>query len=376
MKKIHTLTSFLVAGSLMFSSIGNAIACTALSVTDVKGNLYYGRTMELNFNQPIPSSLTYMPANTKVESATPSGSHGMVFNTKYPVLGMSVNMVPGAKQPLILDGMNDQGLGLSANAFLNAATPPLGNDSAKIMSTNDIGAWILGNFKTVTELKAAISSDNTQFWLPKLPILGNLASPLHYIVFDKLGNSLVIEFVNGKKNIYDNPVGVMTNGPEFPWHLTNLSNYTQNNVDKNTGQLGKLKLQTQDGGIALAALPSAQTSQGRFVKAAFYTNYVQKGKTPDEAINLLGHIMNNFDRPNNLTVDPAGGVGDGGPTKTLTSEVTQWTVMGDLSRNQYYVRSINALNWTVIDMAALKNITEIKTISTYKVDQVNANAIR
>ena len=186
----------------------------------------------------------------------------------------------------------------------------------------------------------------------------------------------MIEFANGKKNVYDNPVGVMTNGPEFPWHLTNLSNYTQSNVDKNTGQLGKLKLQTQDSGIALTALPSAQTSQGRFVKAAFYANYVQKGKTPDEAINLLGHIMNNFDRPNNLTVDPAGGIGDGGATKTITSEVTQWSVMGDLSRSQYYVRSINALNWTVIDMAALKNVTEIKTISTYKVDQVNANAIR
>lgn len=50
--------------------------------------------------------------------------------------------------------------------------------------------------------------------------------------------------------------------------------------------------------------------------------------------------------------------------------------MGDLSRSQYYVRSINALNWTVIDMADLKNVTQMKTISTYKVDQVNANAIR
>ena len=72
----------------------------------------------------------------------------------------------------------------------------------------------------------------------------------------------------------------------------------------------------------------------------------------------------------------AGGVGDGGPTKTNSSEVTQWSVMGDLSRGQYYVRSINALNWSVIDMADLKNVTQIKTISTYKVDKINANAIR
>jgi len=376
MKNIKKLTGLLAIASLIFSSIGNSFACTALSVTDINGNMYFGRTMELNFSQPLPSSLTYMPADTQIESVTPSGTQGMVFKTKYAVLGMTVPFVPGAKQPSILDGMNDQGLGLSINAFLDSSAPPLGNNPAKIMSNNDIGAWILGNFKTVSEVKSAVLSDDVQFWLPRMPILGNLASPLHYLVYDKAGNSVVIEFMNGKKYVYDNPVGVMTNGPEFPWHLTNLNNYTQNNINKNTGQLGKLKLQTQDGGIALTALPSAETGTGRFVKAAFYVNYVQKGKTPDEAINLLAHTMNNFDRPNNLTIDPAGGVGDGGPTKTNSSEVTQWTVMGDLSRGQYYVRSINALNWSVIDMADLKNITQIKTISTYKVDKINANAIR
>ena len=374
MKNIKSLGSLLVAGSLVFSSIGNAIACTALMVTDVKGNGYYGRTMELPYTLPIPSSLTYMPAATKVESITPSGAQGMVFSTKYAILAMTGNLVGGTKLPLLLDGMNDQGLSFSANAMIPASTPPVGNDPKKILSVNDFGTWILGNHKTVAEVKAAMLSDNTEFWLPKTAFLGNLALPLHFAIFDKAGNGLVIEFVNNKKNVYDNPVNVMTNFPEFPWHLTNLNNYTQDNVNKNTGQLGKLKLQTADAGIALTALPSSQTATGRFVKAAFYSNYVQKGKTPDEQINLLAHIMNNFDRPNDLTVDPAGSAGDGGKAKTTSSEVTQWTTMGDLAGGKLYVRSINALNWAVIDMAKLKNMTQIKSISTYQIDKVGADA--
>ena len=82
--------------------------------------------------------------------------------------------------------------------------------------------------------------------------------------------------------------------------------------------------------------------------------------------------MNNFDRPKDLTVDDAGGVGDGTRTKAISSEVTVWTVMNDLSRNLYYLRTINALTWSVIDMKQLKEIKTIKSISTNDVDKSGA----
>jgi penicillin V acylase-like amidase (Ntn superfamily) len=372
MKKIKSIVSLLLAGSLIFSSIGNAIACTALVITDVNGNAYHGRTME--FSMQIPTMMTYVPLGSKIESVTAAGAKGLTFNTKYAILGMTGDMVPGAKQPLIFEGANDQGLSFSLNEFNGVSAPAVGNDASKILSMNDFGSWILGNFKTVAEAKAALLSNNTQFWLPNVPMTGNVALPGHYAIFDKKGNGLVVEFVNNKMNVYDNLVGVMTNVPEFPWHVTNLNNYTFTNVDKNTGKLGKQPLQTADAGIALTGLPSSQTATGRFVKAAFYANYVKKGKTPDESINLLAHIMNNFDRPQDLTIDPPGGVGDGPRGNKSSSEVTQWTTMNDLSRNLTYVRSINAINWTVVDMKKLKDVKQMKSVSTYDVDQAGADA--
>lgn len=366
------LIGLLISISIAFGSISSSIACTTLMVADINGNAYHGRTMEFSFL--IPTSMTYFPAGSKIESSTPSGKQGKTFDTKYGFISMSIPAIPNAKQPVVAEGANDQGLSFSANVLNNSSNPPIGNDSTKILSVADLGSWILGNFKSVAELKAAMQGNETEFWLPPVPILGNALVPLHYAVFDKKGGSLVIEFINNKKNVYDNPVNVMTNGPEFPWHLENLSNYTFTNLDKNTGQLGKLKLTTQDAGIALTGLPSAQTSQGRFVKAAFYVNYVRKAKSPDEAVTTLAHIMNNFDRPYDLTVDGAGGVGDGPRSKSLSSEITAWTVLNDLSRNLFYTRSINAMNWSVIDINKLKDVRQIKTVSTYDINKAGADA--
>jgi choloylglycine hydrolase len=234
----------------------------------------------------------------------------------------------------------------------------------------------LGNFKSVEEVKQAMANGQTEIWVPVSPLDPKAPLPLHYAINDKTGNSIVVEFTDGKAHVYDNPVGVLTNGPFFPWHLQNLQNYTFSNVDKNTGQLGKLKLATQDGGIALTALPSAQTSQGRFVKAAFYANYVRKAKTPDEAVTTLAHLMNNFDRPYDLTVDEAGGTGDGVRSSGTSSEVTTWTTLQDLSRNLLYFRSIEAMNWAVIDMAKLKDVKQIKTVSTSDVDRAGADSFK
>ena len=371
MKKL--LTALLVIAALLLQ-VPAAQACTSIMVTDASGRAYHGRTLE--YSSLLPMGMTYFPAGTKVISSTPSGAQGLMFDTKYSILGMSFQIMPSAKQVSFAEGINDQGVSLTANWLTGTDSPDVGKDAARILAANDLGTWVLGNFKTVAEVKEAMTSGKTDFWVPVSQLDPSAPLPLHYAIHDKTGNSIVVEFTDGKANVYDNPVGVMTNGPFFPWHLTNLQNYTFSNVNKDTAQLGKLKIATQDGGIALSALPSAETSQGRFVKAAFYANYVRKAETPDEAVVTLAHLMNNFDRPYDLTVDEAGGTGDGVRSSNASSEVTVWTTLQDLSRNLLYFRSIGAMNWAVIDMNKLKDVKEVKSISTSDVDKAGADSFK
>ena len=363
----------LTALSLICAPVGQALACTSILVTDDSGRAYHGRTLE--YYSMLPMEMTYLPAGIRVVSATPSGGQGLSFDTKYAILAMAANVVPTAKQATIADGSNDLGLTFSANWLKGTVSPTVAPDAKSILAANDLGMWVLGNFKTVEEVKQALTNGNVDIWVPDSILEANTPLPLHYAINDKTGGSIVVEFLDGRTNVYDNPVGVLTNGPEFSWHLKNLQNYTFTNVDKNTGQLGRLKLQTQDGGNALTALPSAETSQGRFVKAAFYANYVRKGKNPDEAVVTLAHIMNNFDRPVDLSKDEGTTSGDGVSTTTV-SEATIWTVVRDLSRNLVYFRSIEAMNWSVIDMNKLKDVKEIKKASVFDINQAGADAYK
>jgi penicillin V acylase-like amidase (Ntn superfamily) len=109
------------------------------------------------------------------------------------------------------------------------------------------------------------------------------------------------------------------------------------------------------------------------VKAAFFTNYVRKAKTPAEAIQTLSHVINNFDRPYDLSVDlPTGGVGaEGGDPNATSSEVTLFTTMNDLAQNQFYIRPINAINFSKIDLRKLAGVKEVKKVSLDQVAQLN-----
>jgi choloylglycine hydrolase len=211
-----------------------------------------------------------------------------------------------------------------------------------------------------------------EIWLPRIASMDNFIAPLHFALYDKQGGAIVIEFTNGKTEVYDNPVRVMTNDPPFPWHLTNMNNYAYlTNIDKNVGQFNKLKVTATDSGSAQAGLPSIETSVGRFVKAAYYSNFVTKAKTPDQALITLGHVMNNFDRPKGISSDLPGTASKAEATASgkVSSENTYFTVMNDLSRGHFYIRTINGINYAKFDITQLK---DLKKLTVVRFSEVNA----
>jgi penicillin V acylase-like amidase (Ntn superfamily) len=365
MKKIKSVVSLLVAGSFIFFSIANSIACTVLIIHDANGATYQGRTNEFAGMQP--DRLVYFPAGTQIVSVKPNGDQGLSFNTKYAILGATLHgMTPNAKQDTLHEAVNDQGMTFTVNAFTANKSAQLDANAQNVLSIVDVGHWALGNFQNVAQVKQALQNKEVSIWLPKIAIMGNLEAPVHFALFDKTGAGIVLEFMNGQVQVYDNEVGVMTNYPPFPWHLENINNYAHlTNVDKNTGQFGKVKVTAFDSGNALASLPSSQTSPDRFIKAAYYSTYIEKAKTPKLAIQNLAHVMNNFDRPMNISIDLPGTAnsGEGPPSKEPTSEATYFTVLNDLANHKYYIRTINAINYSSFDLNKLSSLKQVTVVS-------------
>lgn len=356
--------------------------CTSLIYRDNANKVYFGRTLELTSD--LPYQIVYIPAGVPFSSEI-EGHPAFEFSGKHAFIAVTMpGRVPTKEQPLglndlkSLEGMNDKGLTFSLLSYPTASGPQAAVDATRaVLSASDLGSWALSQFATVAELKTALTAQPVL--LEALALLGGIQSPFHYVVHDATGAAFVIEFNLGVMKVYDNPVGVMTNGPEFSWHLTNLCNYTfLSNVDKSSGSFGGLKVNQPDSGIATAGLPSSSTSVGRFVRAAYYAQYTEKADTPDRAVQTLAHVMNNFDRPRGVSIDYPNGEDSHLEVAGLTpdsatayaTEFTSWTNLSDLDRKVFFLRTYRSINFAAFDLSELAGLDGPRILSIDHMDNL------
>ncbi|HST58787.1 MAG TPA: linear amide C-N hydrolase, partial [Longimicrobium sp.] len=166
--------------------------------------------------------------------------------------------------PTFNDGINTAGLSIGGLWFApgtefpppSTATPPPANQ----LSYFDFPAWVLGSFATVQEFLTGFA----EIRVVGPPESSKLYVPLHYIVTDDTGQSVVVEFIGGRAVHYPSDRGVLTNWPSYDWHTTNVQNYYHlTPFGSTTSATGA----GNPGGGGFLGLPGEPLSASRFVKA-------------------------------------------------------------------------------------------------------------
>ena len=192
-------------------------ACTGIRLTAADGTVVDARTLE--FAIDIHSEVLMVPRGYARTGSTPDGKEGLKWTAKYASIGLN-----GVGLPILFDGLNEKGLAAGLFYFPTSAgfMPYTAADAPRTIAQWEVGSWILENFASVDEVKANIDD----IVVPAV-VFGEwgFAPETHYVVHDASGKSIVIEYVSGKLNVYDNPLGVITNSPGFDWQMTNLRNY-------------------------------------------------------------------------------------------------------------------------------------------------------
>jgi choloylglycine hydrolase len=276
----------------------------------------------------------------KIEGGSPDGKSGITWTSKYGFVAINTFGIEG----LAVDGINEAGLSFGGLWLPEAKYQDVAkNESAQALNIGYLGSWILGNFKTAEEIKQAIKK--VRIWGSVVPELG-IVPPMHVAVHDAEGNNIVIEFIEGRVNVYDNPIGVMTNAPAFDWHLTNLRNYV--NIDSRDAkplEINGVTLQPTGHGSGMRGIPGDSTPPSRFVRAALFAHYAEPVKGASEAVNLAAHILNTVDIPHGEIKGDTGGLG--------VEDYTQWVVIKDLTNKVLYVRDYDNLSLRSIDLKKL-----------------------
>lgn len=203
-----------------------------------------------------------------------------------------------------VDGMNEKGLVVNA-LYLSESDYGARNDKLPGISVGLWGQYYLDNFATVKEAIHSTTAHPYQIVTAMLGTSGHKATG-HLALSDKSGDSAILEFVDGKLQVYHGKqYKVMTNSPTFDKQIANLKQY------KGFGGSN--------------ALPGSTQAADRFVRAAYYESALPTPKTKREAVGGVWSVMRNVSQPLG-TVDAA----------HPNHSATLWTSVSDMSDGIYY----------------------------------------
>jgi len=329
------LVSILCLSLLPFSP---ADSCTVFRLKADDGVIIVGRSME--FSVDLKYDIIVVPRNKVYVSPGLDEKGGLSWKTRYGYVGIA----PFGLDYALSDGMNEKGLAFghlwfeSDMKWQDVAPGERKLALAQVL----VGDWILGSFASVEEVKTEIQKLKVfKYTDPKTKI----SPTLHFIVYDANGGCIVIEYEDGMCNIYDNPLGIMTNAPRFPWQLTNLRQYVGMTSEKpEPYQTSGFTFPATGHGAGMFGLPGDLTPPSRFVRLATMTRFSDKQPDAERTLNLAQHIINTFDIPFGLVTDTLP------DKKAVLKESTQWVTFRDLTKRIVYFRTYDNQNLRKIDL--------------------------
>lgn len=384
------------AANLVFSALKlkeDMEMCTNFKITTTNADIVVGRSQE--FSQMLGRSLVFRKAghhftqnlfDPSNKDCLPSqwaeencrfewtGDYGFVAMNSVDFAEVAsthkLHIAESMTSPIGTDGINTEGLYIGS-LLQNAANYPTVTDPKKGLSVTNFVDYILSTCKTVEDVKEKLLGKEDNQWTcsnekhnaPEVQVTDSTRKKLfhqHFPVHDRFGNSIVIEFLNGEVKIHDNnEYGVLTNDPDFEWHITNLSNFAGiqptsiHQTEK--GNLAPIEMKSQGGGFAL--LPGSPLPMHRFVRAVMMVNYAEPVDCIDKGVNQAAHILNTVDIPIGVIRD----INEEEPLKPEL-DYTQYITISDLSQRKFYVRlyespQVYSVDLDKLDLVALNGKT-------------------
>ena len=299
--------------------------CTAISCN--LGCHYFGRNLDLERGFGEKIVITERNYKLNLRKKQPLRHHFAMIGTAAVV----------GDYPLYFEATNEAGLSMAGLNFPeNAYYQPFIENAVNICPFELI-PFILGccsNCQEALERLKKINVVNINF-SEELPL-----SPLHWIMAVK-DSCYTLECVIDGLKIYENPIGVLTNNPPFPFHLANLSNYSHLTAKINPRpDYTTLGFNSYSLGTGAVGLPGDYSSASRFIKATFVKE--RSATTEDEAENVAQffHILSSVAMPKGCVLAANG-----------EFEYTRYSCCCNTDTGIYYYRAYEDSTTKSVDMS-------------------------
>lgn len=313
--------------------------CTTVGFEYAEG-VVLGRTLEMGVK--LDNHILYVPKNYPNFIST--------YDAKYAVIGTGFMQLPS-----LGDGINEMGLMGSNNLLPHYASFSKETFEGKInVTTANAFNFLLSRCKDVAEVRMEAEKINI---VKYGETEDDVSIPMHFFFKDSSGNALVLEPKDGKLLTYDNPYGVLTNAPEFPWHVTNLKNYINlqaENIEET--DFNGVPITKFGEGSGLVGLPGDFSPPSRFVRSAYFVAKTPKDLARQDAILQAFRILSQADIPTGAVVDPKQG----------NDDETLYTAVMDTHKKAYFIKHHDNINIQPFYLDDYKEETEIQFIEIEK----------
>lgn len=258
--------------------------------------------------------------------------------------------------PLYFDAANEKGLGMAGLNYPDNAYYPAFKEDKDNVSPFEFIPWVLGQCANVEQARKLISKIN----LVKINFSEKMQlSPLHWLIADKSGASMVVESDKDGLHLYDNPVGVLTNNPSFPYQMMNLNNYADVSpaMPKNSFS-DQVVMNGYSRGLGSRNLPGGMDSESRFVRVSFNKFNAPLADTEEENISTYFHILHSVEQQKGLD--------------QVAPKQFEYTIYSDgtnLDKGIFYYTTYNNQQITAVDLSK-EDLSKAKLITYPMQDKI------
>ena len=297
--------------------------CTAANYKT--NDFYFGRTLDYEFS--YGDEVTITPRNYRFDFR-----HMGILESHYAIIGMAY--VAGG-YPLYYDGINEKGLGMAGLNFVGNAVYNKPRRDKENVAQYEFIPWLLARCSSVREVKELLENTN----ITDTPFGSFPVASLHWLIADKY-ECIAAEPLSDGIKIYENPAGVLTNNPPFPYHMSSLNSYMQLSPKPPINNFSdKLELKAISRGMGAIGLPGDLSSQSRFIRAAFVRANSVSDSDETSSVSQFFHILSSVEQQRGCCEL------DGGKY-----EITIYSSCINADKGIYYYKTYNGFNVNAVDM--------------------------
>jgi choloylglycine hydrolase len=255
---------FTALSIFIVSCCGYADACSLMMKTNSQGT-FVGRTLE--WWGPVQTRLAVIPRGFK--------DHDIGDHITWTVRYGTVAIEDDEKYCYSGEGINEKGLTAHLLTQGDSVMPAL------VLNKQTVNAmswakYVLTTCATVNEVVDGLR--NYQFMPMEAMYQGHkVTNPSHFAVNDASGDAAIIEFNDGKLDVFHGPqYNVMTNEPKYTEQLANLA-----------------KVRSEKKQYSVEQLPGGANPMNRFIRISFNMANMPEPKTTSQAIVFMEEAIDN-----------------------------------------------------------------------------------